>query len=107
MEHEEETPPVEEGPAPRRYPSTLGGALYLLMMLAVLVSVAVVVLSSWRVGVRLFGGSLVVGAVMRLALPDPEAGRFAVRSKAVDAFLYVLVGGALIVLASSIPDQPV
>lgn len=106
MDHEEETPVVEEEPAPRRYPSTIGGGLYLLMLAVVVVAVVVVVLGSWRVGVRVFGGALIVGAAMRLALPDREAGMFAVRSKATDASLYVLVGGALIALASSIPDQP-
>lgn len=106
VEHEE-TPAVEEEPAARRYPSTIGGALYVLMLLVVLVGIVVVALASWRVGVRIFGGALVVGAGMRLVLKEHDAGMFAVRTKSVDAALHMVVGGTLIALAGIIPDQPV
>lgn len=107
MEHEEETPPAEEEPTTRRYPSTIGGALYLAMMFVVLVGIVVVVVASWRIGIRIFAGALVTGAALRLALPEAEAGMFAVRSKPVDAALYLVIGTALLLLASLIPDQPV
>lgn len=107
MEHEEEVPPVEEEHAGRRYPSTIGGALYMVMMAVIVVAIFVVALSSWRVGMRIFAGALVAGAALRLVLSEKDAGMFAVRSKPIDAGLYLLVGGTLAVLASAIPDQPV
>lgn len=108
MAHEGEDPPVpDEEPAPRRYPSTVGGALYLAMLFVVLVGIVLVVVTSWRLGIRVIAGALVTGAALRVVLPEAEAGMFAVRSRIADVSLYLLVGSALIVLASSIPDQPV
>ena len=91
----------------RRYPSTIGGALYVVMLLVIGCGILVVVFSSWRTGIRIFAGALIVGAGLRLSLKEQDAGMFAVRRKPVDAGLYLLVGGALAVLASAIPDQPV
>ncbi|WP_162599940.1 DUF3017 domain-containing protein [Nocardioides solisilvae] len=90
----------------RSYPSTIGGAFYLLFLAVVVVALVVVVLGSWRTGIRVFGGVLVVAAAVRLVLGPRDAGMLAVRSKAVDAGLLASVGTALVVLASSIPDQP-
>ncbi len=100
-------PAAEQGGRPvRRYPSTIGGALYVVMLLVIGCGILVVILSSWRTGIRIFAGALVVGAGLRLALKEQDAGMFAVRSRPVDAGLYLVVGGALAVLASVIPDQP-
>ncbi|MFC6696580.1 DUF3017 domain-containing protein [Nocardioides daphniae] len=109
MEPEEGEHPleeVEEAPAERRYPSTIGGALYLAMLAVILGGILVVVLGSWRVGIRIFAGALVAGAGLRIVLKEQDAGMLAVRSKPVDVGLYLLVGGALATLASVIPDQP-
>jgi len=93
--------------AERTYPSTVGGLAYLVMLAVAFAGVLVVVLGDWRVGVRIFAGVLVAGALLRVALPTRDAGMLAVRGKGVDAVLLLVVGAALLLLASSIPDQPV
>ncbi|CAA9373705.1 DUF3017 domain-containing protein [uncultured Nocardioides sp.] len=90
----------------RRYPSTLGGAIYLVVLVVAVVAVGIVVAGSWRTGIRWFGGALVFAAAVRVGLRPRDAGMLAVRSKPIDATLLAGVGVALIVLASSIPDQP-
>jgi hypothetical protein len=90
----------------RRYPSTIGGMFYLLVMVVVSAALALVVLDEWRSGIRLMGGALIFGAVVRLVLRSRDAGMLAVRHKVLDALVLILLGGALIFLAGSIPDQP-
>lgn len=90
----------------RRYPSTIGGALYLVVLVAVGAGLAVVAWGDWRLGVRIMGGSLLGGAVARVALSPRDAGMLAVRNKPMDALVLVGVGVAMIWLAGSIPDQP-
>ena len=91
---------------PRRYPSTIGGMFYLLVLGVVAVALVVVVLDEWRTGIRLMGGALVLAAVVRLVLRSRDAGMLAVRHKVLDAVILLVLGGALIFLAGSIPDQP-
>lgn len=106
----ESVPPVSAEPVdpdePRRYPSTIGGAFYLLLLGVVAVAMVVVVLDEWRTGIRLMGGSLLLAAVVRLLLRSRDAGMLAVRHKLLDALVLVVLGGALIFLAGSIPEQP-
>lgn len=106
----ESVPPVSAEPVdpdePRRYPSTIGGAFYLLLLCVVAVAMVVVVLDEWRTGIRVMGGSLLVAAVVRLLLRSRAAGMLAVRHKLLDALVLVVLGGALIFLAGSIPEQP-
>ena len=95
---------VEEGG--RRYPSTIGGAFYLVVLAVVAISLGVVTSGEWRLGVRWFGGALLFAALVRAVLPAKEAGMLAVRKRWWDCFLLVATGVALILLAISIPDQP-
>jgi len=104
-EPEPEILPPEE--PPRRYPSTIGGALYVVAMIVLFVGIYLVAREDWRVGVRWMAGSLLFAAGCRLLLPSRQAGMLAVRNRAVDVALLVGVGGALIFLAGSIPNQPV
>jgi hypothetical protein len=99
---------VAMGPdaGPRRYPSTVGGAFYLLVLAITLASLLVVALGSWRDGVTYLAGGLCFAAVVRLLLPTKDAGMLAVRSKWLDALLLCGVGVALAVLAHTIPNQP-
>ena len=110
LEPPESVPPVSAEPVdpdePRRYPSTIGGAFYLLVLGAVGVSMVVVALDEWRTGIRLMGGSLIVAAAVRLVLRRRDAGMLAVRHKLLDAVVLLVLGGSLIFLAGSIPDQP-
>jgi hypothetical protein len=45
--------------------------------------------------------------VIRLVLPNRDAGMLAVRSKLLDALFLSAVGAAIFVLVGTIPDQPV
>ena len=90
----------------RRYPSTIGGMFYLLVLAVVGVALALVVLDEWRSGIRVMGGALIFAALVRLVLRSRDAGMLAVRHKLLDAAILVLLGGVLIFLAGSIPDQP-
>ncbi|MFN8193475.1 MAG: DUF3017 domain-containing protein [Nocardioidaceae bacterium] len=102
-EPEVEPPP----PPPRRYPSTIGGAFYLLVLVLTIAGLVVTALGEWRFGVRIVGGSLLFAALVRVVLRPVDAGMLGVRNKVVDAVLLVLAGAVLIFLAGSIPDQPV
>ena len=97
---------AEGEPEERRYPSTIGGAFYLLVLLITVAGLAVASVSDWRVGVRMIGGALVLAAAVRVVLSPRDAGMLAVRHKLLDVALLAGLGAALIFLASSIPDQP-
>ena len=109
-------PPLEPTPEPeqvsadeggRRYPSTIGGAFYLVVLAVTAIGFGIVTTGSWRVGVRWIAGALLFAALVRAVLPARDAGMLAVRRRWWDCFLLVAVGAALIFLAGSIPDQPV
>jgi predicted cobalt transporter CbtA len=91
---------------PRRYPSTIGGAFYIVVLAVVGISIGVITTGEWRLGVRWFGGALLFAAAVRAVLPAKDAGMLAVRKRWWDCFLLIATGVALIVLAGSIPDQP-
>jgi len=90
----------------RRYPSTIGGACYLLVLLTAGVALALVVWHDWRTGVKVLGADVIVAALIRLALPEKDAGMLAVRSKPLDAAILLILGALLIFLATDIPNQP-
>ena len=106
---QDEPEPVSAEPAgeddARRYPSTIGGAFYLGVLAVVAVSIGIVTTGNWRVGIRWFGGALVFAALVRALLPAKDAGMLAVRRRWWDCLLLAGAGAALILLASSIPDQ--
>ena len=90
----------------RRYPSTIGGAFYLVVLAVVGIAIGIVASGAWRTGIRWFGGALVFAAIVRAVLPAKDAGMLAVRRRWWDCLLLSAVGIALVVLAGSIPDQP-
>ncbi|MGN0065058.1 MAG: DUF3017 domain-containing protein [Nocardioides sp.] len=90
----------------RRYPSTIGGAFYLLVLGVVTAGLVFVAVGQWRTGIRTFGGALVFAALVRLALKPRDAGMLAVRNKPFDAGVLALLGALMVFLAGSIPDQP-
>ena len=104
---DEEPTPDAAGGRPRRYPSTIGGAFYLVVLLITAIGVGIVWSGDWRVGVRWMGGALLFGALVRLVLPTRDAGMLAVRHRFVDCGMLTAVGVVLVVLASTIPNQPV
>ncbi len=102
---EAETGDVEH--EPRRYPSTIGGAFYLAVLVAAVTALAVTYSGDWRGGVRVLAGCLGAAGLMRLVLPQRDAGMLAVRHRVVDVLMLATVAGVLWWLAGSIPDQPV
>ena len=90
----------------RRHPSTIGGAIYLVILLVAAAAIVVTALRDWRVGIRIFSGALGVAALARLVLPRRDAGMLAVRHRLVDVGLLVGVGVVLWVLVETIPNQP-
>lgn len=100
-------PPLPPLPVPGRRPQTFGGLVYLVVVAATGAGLLVVAFGPWRRGVMLIGAALLLGAVMRVLLPEAEAGMLRVRrSRWIDLVMLAGVGVALIVLAVVIPDQP-
>jgi hypothetical protein len=112
VSEEQEQPqidPPEDIPAElveRRYPSTIGGAFYLLVLVATAVGIGIVYSGDWRLGIRCLAGGLCFAALLRLVLPRKDAGMLAVRSRLIDTLLLGGLGAALFFLASTIPNQP-
>jgi hypothetical protein len=102
----EDVPAESAEPEGRRYPSTLGGLCYLIVLGISVVGLVIVTQGDWRVGVKWIAASLVAAAVARLLLPAPQAGMLAVRRRFVDVALLTVVGVALWILSTSIPNQP-
>jgi len=88
---------------PRRYPSTIGGAVYICVGLAAFTGLGITVLGPWRTGLTVMGGALIAGAAGRLVLADEKAGMLKVRRKSLDVMFMAGLGAALIVLASVVP----
>ena len=108
----EDVPPVSAevlgGPEevePRRYPSTIGGGLFLLV-LTVMVMGLLIATQDWRLGIRVVASALAFAAVVRLVLRQRDAGMLAVRARWLDVLILAVSAGGLFFLASSIPPQP-
>ena len=97
---------MPRGRLPGRYPSTVGGAFYLLVVGVSVIGLGIVTQGDWRLGVRWIGAALVLAALARLVLPTRQAGMLAVRRRTVDVVILAGVGAALWFLAASIPNQP-
>ena len=105
-----ESPPLEPSELfpedGRRYPSTIGGMFYLVVLAITAVGIGIVSTGNWRLGTRWVAGALIFAALLRLVLPRRDAGMLAVRHRMVDCAMLAGVGVALIILAATIPDQP-
>lgn len=98
-------PPLREV-ARIKQPSTIGGAVYLVVLVLALIGIGIGAAGPWRLGVSWLGGSLLVATAGRLILPGDDAGMLGVRRRRFDTLLLAGVGIVLIVLATTIPDQP-
>jgi hypothetical protein len=99
--------PRPEPPPPRRHPSTIGGGLYIVVVVAMCTGLAMIwSTGDWRFGIRVVAGALATAAVLRLILPERDAGMLAVRHRITDVTIVGSIAIALFILASSIPDQP-
>lgn len=95
---------VAGDPETRRYPSTIGGACYLVILGAMVVAFVIVSTGRWRTGVHWLAGALVVAAALRACLRSRDAGMLAVRGRWFDVGLLLVTGVALWVLGTSVPD---
>jgi hypothetical protein len=106
VESEADVPAESAEPQGRRYPSTLGGMLYLLVLAVAAAGLVIVTEGHWRAGVKAVAVGLVVAALARLVIPQQQAGMLAVRRRTVDVVILVALGVALFFLSTSIPNQP-
>ena len=98
-------PPLREVTEIKK-PSTLGGVIYLCVLVAALVGVGIAASGAWRTGVSWLAIALIGAAVARVVLPDDNAGMLRVRRKSLDAAILTGAGVALLLLAWTIPNQP-
>jgi len=98
-------PPLREVTEIKK-PSTLGGVIYLCVLVAALVGVGIAATGAWRTGVSWLAIALIGAAVARVVLPDDNAGMLRVRRKSLDAAILTSAGVALLLLAWTIPNQP-
>ncbi len=89
----------------RSKPSTIGGAVYLLVIAGTAVGLGIVEWGSWRLGVKVIGASVLVAAATRACLNSFNSGMLRVRSKPFDLLLLTTLGVMLIVLAIVVPNQ--
>lgn len=94
------------GPDHPRRPQTFGGLVYLVVVAATLVGLAIAASGAWRSGVSWMGAGLVGGSAVRLVLPEQRSGMLRVRRRWSDVLLLAAAGIALLVLAVVVPDQP-
>jgi hypothetical protein len=92
--------------SPFRRPQTLGGLVYLAVLLAALVGLGIVLAGAWRTGLSWIGVGLLVAAFFRLVLSERGAGMLRVRRKWSDVLMLTAAGVALIVLSVLVPNQP-
>jgi hypothetical protein len=92
-------------PVRRRYPSTFGGLIYIVVVITTVVGLAVVAFGPWRRGMALVGVALIFASGMRLVTKEGEAGMLRVRSRLFDVTVLAAVGVSLLALAANIPDQ--
>jgi hypothetical protein len=98
--------PAPEEPAPRRHPSTIGGLIYLVVLVATGLGIWISWSGDWRFGIKWVGGALIVAGLVRLLLRERDAGMLAVRSRWIDVLMLAGAGALLIFLTESIPNQP-
>ena len=70
-----------------------------------LLGLVAVTAHAWRHGTQVIGAALVLGAVLRVALPTRQAGLLVVRTRVFDATVLLVLGVGLVGLATSIPTS--
>lgn len=84
-------------------PSTTGGIVYLCVVGAVLVGLALVAVGTWRTGITVVGIAFTAAFVSRSVLPDHRAGMLRIRRRFVDLTAMGLCAAAMLILAAIIP----
>ena len=90
----------------RRYPSTIGGLFYLVILAGTGIGIGISWTGDWRLGIKWVGAALILAGLIRLVLRQRDAGMLAVRKRWIDVLMLAGTGTALIFLTESIPNQP-
>jgi hypothetical protein len=98
-------PDPEHSIAPRK-PRTVGGVVYLTVLGATAVGLTLVVLDQPRWGLNLIGAATMGGGLARLGLRGPNAGMLGIRRTFIDVTTLLVLGGAIIVMASVLRTTP-
>lgn len=96
--------PRVSGPVSRSL--RMGPLLIVVIGVAAGLVIAVLGDQTWRIGCLIIGTSLLIGAVIRGALPTGEAGLLQVRSRGFDVAVLALGGVAIIALSIAVPGRP-
>ncbi len=75
----------------------------LLVLAAVLSGLVLATQVGWQTGTRVVGLAFLLGAALRLSLPARSAGWLVVRTRGLDAAVLLVLGGAVVALAETIP----
>ncbi len=94
----------DAGPASRS--TRLWPLLVVLVGVVIGLVIAVLGAQTWRLGGLVIGTSLLIGAVIRGALPGRDAGLLQVRSRPFDITVLTLGGIAIIALSIAVPGRP-
>jgi hypothetical protein len=76
----------------------------LVVLLLLAGGLGLTLIDRWRVGSAVIGVALSLAAALRLVLPKEHLGDLAVRSRAVDAAVLLVLGFAIVGLANTIPS---
>jgi hypothetical protein len=91
---------------PASAPAPLTGTALVLAGVVLGLVIAVIGAQTWRLGGLVIGTSLLIGAVIRGALPGRDAGLLQVRSRPFDITVLTLGGIAIIALSIAVPGRP-
>jgi len=84
-------------------PNWLARLPYLIVLSGVGIGLVLCFFNYFRKGSVLIAAALLIGALLRLVLPEAQLGMLAVRSRSIDCWTLVFIGEAVAFVALSIP----
>jgi len=90
---------------PRRYPSTIGGLVYLAALGACITGLVIVSRGHWQLGIVWIASAMLGSAGGRLILPQSQAGMLEVRRRLIDVVVLAGFGVAMLALVASIRNR--
>jgi len=94
-----------ESSEPRRYPSTIGGMVYLVALVACVTGTVIVTRGHWRTGIVWIALALIAAAIGRLVLPQEQAGMLEVRRRSLDVATLAGFGIVILILNATIHSR--
>jgi hypothetical protein len=89
----------------RRRPQTIGGVVYLMVLAASGVGLALVVTASWRIGLIVVSVALAGAAVARAVIPEGWSGMLKVRARWIDVLTYAGLAALLFATVVSVSGR--